>query len=72
MAIMPLKFITQWRYTMKKPNTIEQEINQIRLRIYEEIKDMTTEERIEHANRIGEAAVKKYGFKRVTRTKEKV
>jgi len=57
---------------MKKPNTIEQEINQIRLRIYEEIKDMTTEERIEHANRIGEAAVKKYGFKRVTRTKEKV
>jgi hypothetical protein len=57
---------------MKKPNTIEQEINQIRLRIYEEIKDMSTEERVDHANRIGEAAVKKYGFKRLVRTKSKI
>ena len=48
---------------MKTPNTIEQEINQIRLRIYEETKDMTTQERVERVNRIGEAAAKKYGFK---------
>ena len=48
---------------MKTPNTIEQEINQIRLRIYEETKDMTAQERVERVNRIGEAAAKKYGFK---------
>ena len=57
---------------MKIPNTIEQEINQIRLRIYEETKDMTVEERVERVNRIGEAAAKKYGYKRVASTKEKI
>jgi hypothetical protein len=57
---------------MMKTNTIEQEINRIRLRIFEETKDMTPQERAERVNRIGEAAAKKYGFKRVSRTKEKV
>ena len=56
---------------MKAPNTIEQEINQIRLRIYEETKDMTIQERVERINRIGETAAKKYGFKRVASAKEK-
>ena len=55
---------------MKTPNTIEQEINQIRLQIYEETKDMTVRERVERINKIGEAAAKKYGFKRVTSAKE--
>ena len=55
---------------MKTPNTIEQEINQIRLEIYEETKDMTVRERVERVNRIGEAAAKKYGFKRVASAKE--
>ena len=50
---------------MKTPNTIEQEINEIRLQIYEETKNMTIRERVERVNRIGEAAAKKYGFKRV-------
>ena len=54
---------------MKTLNTIEQEINQIRLRIYEETKDMTVQERVERVNRIGEAAAKKYGFKRVASAK---
>jgi hypothetical protein len=43
---------------MNSPNTIEQEINQIRLQIYEETKDMTVRERVERVNRIGEDAVK--------------
>ena len=68
---MPLKSITQWRYTMKKPDTIEDEIDRIRLRIYEETKDMTIEERAERLNRIGEAAAKKYGFKRVSKANNK-
>ena len=55
---------------MKAANTIEQEINQIRLQIYEEMKDMTPQERAEHINRFGEAAAKKYGFKRVVRAKD--
>jgi len=55
---------------MKKPNTIEDEIDQIRLRIYEETKDMTPQERVDRVNRIGEAAAKKYGFKRISRKKQ--
>jgi hypothetical protein len=54
---------------MNKVNTIEQEINRIRLRIYDKTKDMTPQERAERVNRIGEAAEKKYGFKRMVRTK---
>ena len=55
---------------MKTPNTIEQEINQIRLAIYEETKDMTVEERVERVNKIGEAAAKKYGFIRVASARD--
>ena len=57
---------------MKRPNTIEQEINEIRLRIYEKTKDMTPQERAERVNRIAEAAAKKYGFKYISRVKDKV
>ena len=48
---------------MKTPNTIEMDINRIRLQIYEETKNMTVKERVERVNKIGEAAAKKYGFK---------
>ena len=56
---------------MKKPDTIEDEIDRIRLRIYEETKDMTPQERAERVNRISEAAAKKYGFKYVSRANNK-
>ena len=55
---------------MKTPNTIEQEINQIRLLIYEETKNMVASERVERVNRIGKAAAKKYGFKIAANAKE--
>jgi hypothetical protein len=55
---------------MKTPNTIEQEINKIRLEIYEETKDMTPAQRAERVNRIGEAAAKKYGFKIVASARD--
>jgi len=54
---------------MKTPNTIEHDINKIRLQIYEEIKDMTVQERVERVNKIGEAAAKKYGFKIISSAK---
>ena len=53
---------------MKTPNTIEREINKIRLLIYEETKNMTVQERVERVNKIGEAAAQKYGFKIVKST----
>ena len=52
---------------MKTSNKIEQEINQIRIAIYEETKDMTPAERAESINKFGEEAAKKYGFKRIER-----
>jgi len=55
---------------MKTPNTIERDINKIRLAIYEETKDMTPAQRAERVNRIGEAAAKKYGFKIVASARE--
>jgi len=57
---------------MKTSNTIEQEINQIRLRIYEETKDMTIQERMERLNSIVEAAQKEFGFKRIANAREKL
>jgi len=57
---------------MKTPNTIEQEINQIRLEIYEETKNMTVQERVARVNKIGEEAALKYGFKRVASARENI
>jgi len=48
---------------MKTINKIEQEINQIRLQIYEETKDLTPAELKERYRKIEEEATQKYGFK---------
>jgi hypothetical protein len=42
---------------------VEREVDAIRLAIYEETKDMTTEQINEYYRKSGEAAAKKYGFK---------
>jgi len=54
---------------MKTIDKIEQEVNQIRLAIHEETKNLTPAQRVERVNKIGEAAAKKYGFKRVASIK---
>ena len=56
---------------MKTLNTIEQEINQIRLMIYEKTKDMTPAQLTEYYRRSGEASAQKYGFKIVASAKDK-
>jgi len=56
---------------MKTPNTIEDEIDRIRLEIYEETKDMTPEQRVQHTNRIGEAIAREYGLRLVDSANEK-
>jgi hypothetical protein len=51
----------------KKIDPIEQEVNEIRLRKYEETKHMTTAELCEYINKKTEATIKKYGMKVVTK-----
>ncbi len=55
---------------MKPISRIEHEVNQIRLKIYEETKDLTSEQYRERLNIITEAAAKKYGFKIVASAKD--
>jgi hypothetical protein len=50
---------------MKTFKTVEQEVNQIRLKIYEETRNLTPEQYTERVRRIGENAAKKYGFRRI-------
>ena len=50
---------------MKNPNTIEDELDAIRLKLYEQTKDMTTSERVAFFNNSAEQALKKYGIKTV-------
>ena len=48
---------------MKTPNTIEDDIDRIRLKIYEETKDMSPDQRAEHTNRKAEAFIKRMGYR---------
>ena len=58
---------------MRTPdNTIEQDINRIRLEIYDETKDMTPEQRVEHTRNATEETIKKYGFKVIERVPSKI
>jgi len=54
----------------RKIHPIEQEVNEIRLRIYEETKDMTYSQRTEHYMKGAEETAKEYGFKIVARAKD--
>ena len=55
---------------MKKTKSIEDEIDRIRLRIYEKIKNMTPSQITEYYRKSGEASAKKYGFKIALSAKE--
>jgi hypothetical protein len=48
---------------MKTISSIEEEINQIRLNIYQETKQLTSEQYKERLKNITDTAAKKYGFK---------
>jgi hypothetical protein len=50
---------------MKTYKSVEREVNQIRLEIYEETKNLTPEQYTERVRKIGEEAAKEYGFQRV-------
>ena len=56
---------------MKTVSKIEQEVNQIRLAIYEKTKAMTPLQLTEYYRKSGEETAKKYGFKIVASASEK-
>ncbi|MDR2719949.1 MAG: hypothetical protein LBC03_04005 [Nitrososphaerota archaeon] len=55
---------------MKPISSIEKEVNQIRLQIYEKTKDLTPSQLTEYYRQSGEASAKKYGFKIIANAKE--
>ena len=48
---------------MKNPNTIENELNKTRERLYEETKNMTIEEHVAYINSLTVPIIKQYGLK---------
>ena len=55
---------------MKTPNTIEDEIDAIRLQNYEETKHMTPEQRVEHVKRNTADVIRQYGMKVVASVRD--
>jgi hypothetical protein len=55
---------------MKAISKVEQEVNQIRLKIYEKTKDMTPAQLSEYYRQSTETTIKKYGFKVISSVKE--
>jgi len=55
---------------MKPISPIEQEVNQIRLAIYEKTKDMTPAQLTEYYKKSTEATIKKYGLRVVASARE--
>lgn len=52
-------------------SNVEREVNQIRLEIYEETKDLTPAQNKARLDKITEAAAKEYGFKVVAGAKRR-
>jgi hypothetical protein len=50
---------------------IEQEVNSIRIQIYEETKNMTLEQRRNRLEKITQDAQNQFGFQRITNAQEK-
>jgi hypothetical protein len=55
---------------MNSIKTVEQEVNQIRLSIYEETKNMNPMQLTEYYKKNTDAAIKKYGFRVVASAKD--
>ena len=51
-------------------SNVEREVNQIRLKIYEETKNLSPEQYRERLDRITKEAAKRYGFKVIPSAKE--
>jgi hypothetical protein len=54
---------------MKSPNVIEDELNKIRERLYEEMKNMSIKEHVAYISSLTEPIIKQYGLKTMNLTK---
>jgi hypothetical protein len=54
---------------MGRTNTFEDELDEIRVKLYEEIKDMTAEEHVAYIKAITAPVLKEYGLKTVSQMK---
>jgi len=48
---------------MKRANTFEDELDEIRVRLYEETKDMTIKEHVAYINSLAAPIIREYGLK---------
>jgi hypothetical protein len=60
----------EYAINMKAPNTIEKEINQIRLQIHEKTKYMTPTQLTEYYKQSTDDTIKKYGFRVINSANE--
>ena len=54
---------------MKRANTFEDELNEIRVKLYEQIKDMTIDERVVYLKSLADPVLKEYGLQTLNQIK---
>ena len=54
---------------MKRANTFEDELDEIRIKIYEQTKDMTIDERVVYLKSLAAPVLKEYGLKTLNQIK---
>jgi hypothetical protein len=54
---------------MKRVNTFEDELDEIRVNLYEQIKDMTIDERVVYLKALAAPILKEYGLRTVNQIK---
>jgi hypothetical protein len=54
---------------MKSRNTVEEELNEIRVRLYEETKDMTIDESVAYLKSLAAPVLKEFGLRTLNQIK---
>ena len=54
---------------MKRANTFEDELDEIRVKLYEQIKDMTIDERVVYLKSLAAPVLKEYGLQTLNQIK---
>jgi hypothetical protein len=55
---------------MKRSDTFEDELDEIRVKLYEETKNMTVEEQVAYFNSLAEPIIQEYGLRTLNQIKE--
>ncbi|MDR3164189.1 MAG: hypothetical protein LBU13_01260 [Synergistaceae bacterium] len=54
---------------MKRPNTFEDELDEIRIKLYEETKNMTVKEQVAYFNSLAAPILQEYGLRTLNQIK---